>query len=228
MTEEEAKITFWQTLLLIIIAYVSCVVVHLVKLILFRDRRDESLWPANRRKPVKTLIVMGSGGHTGEMVRLLSALDFRHFAPRLYLVARTDDMSAKRVQQLESSHVSTADSFQTVAISRSREVHQSWISTVLSFLISILDSLRILFSYQPDLILCNGPGTCVPPCVIALLLRALFIKRSTIVFVESICRVTTLSLTGKLMLFILADRSIVQWPELHAKYPQTVFLGRLV
>lgn len=44
------------------------------------------------------------------MVRLLSALDFRHFAPRLYLVARTDDMSAKRVQQLESSHVSTADS----------------------------------------------------------------------------------------------------------------------
>lgn len=54
-------ITFWRTLLLIIIAYVSCVVVHLVKLILFRDRRDESLWPANRRKPVKTLIVMGSG-----------------------------------------------------------------------------------------------------------------------------------------------------------------------
>lgn len=54
-------ITFWQTLLLIIIAYVSCVVVHLVKLILFRDRRDESLWLANRRKPVKTLIVMGSG-----------------------------------------------------------------------------------------------------------------------------------------------------------------------
>ncbi|EFX83686.1 hypothetical protein DAPPUDRAFT_239833 [Daphnia pulex] len=145
-----------------------------------------------------------TGGHTGEMVRLLSALDFRHFSPRLYLVARTDDMSAKRVQQLESSHVSTADS--TVAISRSREVHQSWISTIL----------------------CNGPGTCVPPCVIALLLRTLFIKRSTIVFVESICRVTTLSLTGKLMLYILADRSIVQWPELHAKYPQTVFLGRLV
>lgn len=42
------------------------------------------------------------------MVRLLSTLDFRHFSPRLYLVARTDDMSAKRVQQLESSHISTA------------------------------------------------------------------------------------------------------------------------
>ena len=51
-----------------------------------------------------------TGGHTGEMLRLLHTLDFRHFSPRLYLVARTDDMSAQRVQQLESSHVSTADS----------------------------------------------------------------------------------------------------------------------
>ena len=58
-------------------------------------------------------------------------------------------------------------------------------------------------------------------------IKVLWLKRSTIVFVESICRVHTLSLTGKLMYF-LADRSIVQWPELHAKYPQTVFLGRLV
>lgn len=89
-------------------------------------------------------------------------------------------MSAQRVQQLESSHVSTADSvniyiptrkmcsfphnnsiqlhsflnkFQTVAISRSREVHQSWISTILSFVQSTLDSLRILLSYQPDLVI---------------------------------------------------------------------------
>lgn len=44
------------------------------------------------------------------MVRLLSTLDFRRFSPRLYLVARTDDTSAKRVQHLECSKVSTADS----------------------------------------------------------------------------------------------------------------------
>lgn len=220
--------TFWQTITFLLIIYVSCVAVHLVKLFLFRDRHSESLWPKNRCKPVKTLIIMGSGGHTGEMVRLLSTLDFRHFSPRLYLVARTDDMSAKRVQQLESSHISTAGLFQTVSISRSREVHQSWITTIVSFLQSTLECLRILFYYQPDLILCNGPGTCVPPCIIALLLRVLWIKRSTVIFIESICRVNTLSLTGKLMVCFLADRSIVQWPELHAKYPQTVFLGRLV
>ncbi|XP_057381621.1 UDP-N-acetylglucosamine transferase subunit ALG14 homolog, partial [Daphnia carinata] len=222
-------ITFWQTIAFLIISYVSCVAVHLVKLLLFRDRNSESLWPKNRCKPVKTLIIMGSGGHTGEMVRLLSTLDFLRFSPRLYLVARTDDMSAKRVQHLECSHDrSTADMFQTVTISRTREVHQSWITTIVSFLQSTLECLRILFYYQPDLILCNGPGTCVPPCIVALLLRVLWIKHSTIVFVESICRVNTLSLTGKLMYYFLADRSIVQWPELHAKYPQTVFLGRLV
>lgn len=119
-----------------------------------------------------------SGGHTGEMVRLLSTLDFRRFSPRLYLVARTDDTSAKRVQHLECSKDSTADSvsihmiffthtmrvcfpfetwvlffqFQTVAISRSREVHQSWISTVISFMQSTLESIKIVLSYQPDLV----------------------------------------------------------------------------
>ncbi len=113
------------------------------------------------------------------MVRLLSTLDFLRFSPRLYLVARTDDMSAKRVQHLECSQDrSTADShvsihmekmlspnyflnldfffqYQIATISRSREVHQSWITTIISTLLSTLESIKIVFSYQPDLVCCQ-------------------------------------------------------------------------
>lgn len=76
-------------------------------------------------------------------------------------------------------------------------------------------------------VLCNGPGTCVPICVSALLLGILGIKKVIIVYVESICRVETLSLSGKI-LFHLCDCFIVQWPTLKEKYPKSVYLGRIV
>lgn len=76
-------------------------------------------------------------------------------------------------------------------------------------------------------VLCNGPGTCVPLCVAGLLLGILGIKKVQIVYVESICRVQTLSLTGKI-LYLLSDYFFVQWPSLRDKYPKAIFLGRIV
>ena len=48
-----------------------------------------------------------------------------------------------------------------------------------------------------------------------------------VIYVESICRVETLSLSAKL-LYYLADHLLVQWPSLQAKYPRTQYIGRLV
>ncbi|KAI1236660.1 hypothetical protein IHE44_0014913, partial [Lamprotornis superbus] len=111
-------------------------------------------------------------------------------------------------------------------IPRSREVRQSWISSVLTTLHSILYSLPLTYKRKPDLILCNGPGTCVPVCLSAFLLGLLRIKRTIIVYVESICRVETLSLSGKI-LYYFSDYFIVQWPDLKKKYPKSVYLGRI-
>lgn len=50
-----------------------------------------------------------------------------------------------------------------------------------------------------------------------------------IVFVESIARVQTLSLSGKILYHLrLADLILVQWPVLQHKYPRTQFCGRLL
>ena len=76
-------------------------------------------------------------------------------------------------------------------------------------------------------VLCNGPGTCVPICASALLLGLLGIKKVIIVYVESICRVEHLSLSGTL-LRPFCDYFLVQWPTLKAKHPSSVFLGRVV
>ena len=98
---------------------------------------------------------------------------------------------------------------------------------MLTTLYSMWLSFPLTYRVKPDLVLCNGPGTCVPICISALLLGILGIKKVIIVYVESICRVEHLSLSGKI-LFHLSDYFIVQWPTLKEKYPKSVYLGRIV
>lgn len=210
-----------------VIVYLVSAFLHLFYILLSRDPKNRCLRPANKKQSTQTLIVMGSGGHTAEMIRLLKDLDFRKFSPRLYVVAQTDHTSSSRIKELENNKNSIHNS-QITTISRSREVKQSWFTTVLSFIVSTVESFKTIGLSRPDLILCNGPGTCVPLCLVAFLFKVFWIKDITIVFVESICRVNSLSLTGKIMVAFLADRSLVQWPELNQKYPQTVYIGRLV
>ncbi|KAM5256287.1 UDP-N-acetylglucosamine transferase subunit ALG14 [Ctenodactylus gundi] len=183
------------------------------------------------RKSLSVLVVAGSGGHTTEILRLLGSLSSA-YSPRHYVIADTDKISANKINSFE---LDRADKEPTTMLSnyyihqipRSREVHQSWFSAVLTTLYSMWLSFPLIYQVKPDLVLCNGPGTCVPICVAALFLGILGIKKVIIVYVESICRVETLSLSGKI-LFHLSDYFIVQWPTLKEKYPKSVYLGRIV
>jgi hypothetical protein len=116
-----------------------------------------------------------------------------------------------------------------LVIPRSREVGQSYVTAVWTTLVAFLASFRLLLGARPDLLLVNGPGTCLPLCVAAFLLRLACVLRTRVVFVESVCRVETLSLTGKILYHTrLADAVAVQWPQLTAKYPRAEVVGVLL
>ncbi|XP_063481648.1 UDP-N-acetylglucosamine transferase subunit ALG14 isoform X1 [Symphalangus syndactylus] len=183
------------------------------------------------RESLSILVVAGSGGHTTEILRLLGSLS-NAYSPRYYVIADTDEMSANKINSFELDRADRDPSnmytkYYIHRIPRSREVQQSWPSTVFTTLHSMWLSFPLIHRVKPDLVLCNGPGTCVPICVSALLLGILGIKKVIIVYVESICRVETLSMSGKI-LFHLSDYFIVQWPALKEKYPKSVYLGRVV
>ncbi|XP_006197403.1 UDP-N-acetylglucosamine transferase subunit ALG14 [Vicugna pacos] len=183
------------------------------------------------RRSLSLLVVAGSGGHTTEILRLLESLSDA-YTPRHYVIADSDEMSARKISSFELNRAdrnpsATFPQYCIHRIPRSREVQQSWLSTVLTTLYSTWLSFPLTHRVKPDLVLCNGPGTCVPICVSALLLGILGIKKVIIVYVESICRVEHLSLSGRI-LFHLSDYFIVQWPTLKAKYPKSVYLGRIV
>jgi beta-1,4-N-acetylglucosaminyltransferase len=99
-------------------------------------------------------------------------------------------------------------------------------STIFTTLYSLIQSFILIVRIKPHLIICNGPGTCVPICYSAFLLRLLGISQTTIIFIESFCRVKSLSLSGRLM-YVIADKFIVQWPELTERYQRAEYLGRI-
>lgn len=165
---------------------------------------------AARERPC--MVVLGSGGHTGEMLALLQQIRLPEQA-LLLLHADTDHTSQQRMLAAQPP-IPGIGAATWLSVTRSREVGQSWLSTVHSTAKSFTQCIALLAAHKPALVLCNGPGTCVPPAAAAFLLRFLGISDCSIVFLESICRVKALSLTGKL-LSPIADKLLVQWPTVH-------------
>ena len=113
-------------------------------------------------------------------------------------------------------------------IPRSREVGQSYVTSVFTTLYSLtMYSFSVVYKHKPDFILVNGPGVCVPICFWSFVLRIFSLSSTRITFVESFCRVKSLSLTGKI-LYYFVDDFIVQHEELKMKYPRSTYLGALV
>ncbi|CAN8231526.1 unnamed protein product [Cochlearia groenlandica] len=186
-------------------------------------------FPKGASKSFSTLIVLGSGGHTAEMLSFLSVLRKDRYTPRFYIAAATDNMSLQKARGFEDSLVVKEASSQFMQIYRSREVGQSYVTSVWTTIVAIFHAMLLMIRIRPQVILCNGPGTCIPLCLIAFLLKVMGIRWSSIFYVESVARVKKLSLSGLLLYKLrLADQFFVQWPQLQKKYPRAHYVGCLM
>eukprot|EP00795_Rhopilema_esculentum_P010597 gene10597-19335_t len=118
-------------------------------------------------------VFLSSGGHTMEILALLRGLSVK-FTPKVYVIADTDKRSQHKVLEFEKSKIAEFDGkseFNIRRIPRSREVGQSYLTSVISTVVSSFFSFSMVIQEMPDLILCNGPGTCVPVCICGFLLK---------------------------------------------------------
>eukprot|EP00386_Alphamonas_edax_P013645 GDKI01042119.1.p1 GENE.GDKI01042119.1~~GDKI01042119.1.p1 ORF type:complete len:252 (+),score=14.78 GDKI01042119.1:77-757(+) len=180
--------------------------------------------------PVRTMVVLGSGGHTTEMLQLIKDFDFTKFT-FTFILAATDTTSKQKLIKTISTHRGMGEGevervFKFAVIPRSREVGQSWLTSLGTTLHSLLYSAYVVFTHQPQLLLTNGPGTCVPVCAAALLFECVLCRSVSIIFNESFCRTESLSLSGKI-LYLVVDRFIVSWQKLSIKYPLAEYMGVL-
>jgi UDP-N-acetylglucosamine:LPS N-acetylglucosamine transferase len=157
---------------------------------------------------VKVLAVLGDGGHTTEMARLLCLLgpDYRYS----YMLTTTDRISESKIAHpgpiyrvLEPLGKHTGE------------------RNPLRVLWATLQQIGVLWRVRPRVIVTSGANVAVPICVLG---RLAGVK---IIFIETGSRVFSLSSTGKLM-YRIAHLFFVQWEPLTERYPRAIYAGRLL
>ncbi|KAL5593969.1 hypothetical protein BROUX41_001021 [Berkeleyomyces rouxiae] len=193
-----------------------------------------------------TVIVLGSGGHTKEMLYMMSqGFKASPNAHRRYLICSGDRLSISHLEEWESDQQralthnqdfvatqtkSPTGTFDVITIPRARKIHQSLLSTPFTAATSVMMLAPALLKRPqgrndlglPDLIISNGPATGFFTVLTAFGLRALALvpeAKMRSLYVESWARISTLSITGKLFrLTGIADRVVVQHGELARKH----------
>jgi beta-1,4-N-acetylglucosaminyltransferase len=157
---------------------------------------------------MRLLIVLGSGGHTKEMIHLVNLLGPVY--DYAYLVCADDRLSSQKIQVQGP----------VFRVARPRKKVMALPVVILRTALAALQSLGVILRTRPQAIISTGPGVAVPACVLAKLLG---IK---VIYIETGSRVFALSSSGRI-LYRFADLFFVQWPELLAAYPKAVYEGRL-
>ncbi|KAI0374127.1 oligosaccharide biosynthesis protein Alg14 like protein, partial [Pilatotrama ljubarskyi] len=185
-------------------------------------------------------VFLGSGGHTSEALSLLSALDFARYSPRTYFISEGDTLSMRKALELET--LKTADTAEStrstpysfIIVPRARHVHQSLLTTPFTAVFSLAAAVWhftlapiLRRASVPEVLLLNGPGTCLVLCMAVYVNRILGLSSPRMIYVESFARVRRLSLSGKL-LRPLVDRFVVQWPDLIADGKRGEYRGWLI
>jgi len=147
---------------------------------------------------MKICIVSSCGGHLTEVRQLLPAFEqYDFFYVLNHKIIVPEDMEGK-----------------TFFIRHSERD--------LLFFVNLWEAFQILRREKPDVILSTGAGPVVP---FALIARLFFPTK--IIFVETITRISTPSLTGKIM-YRLAHSFFYQWPSLKVFFPKGQLGGPLL
>ncbi|RDA85523.1 hypothetical protein CP532_2162 [Ophiocordyceps camponoti-leonardi (nom. inval.)] len=185
------------------------------------------------------LFVLGSGGHTKEMLMMMDDgfCDFVGFHRR-YLLSSGDRVSRHQLEDYEARLASlcrtsgtSPGTYDARTVARARRVHQSLLTTPLTALASIIGIFIVLLSpppvrarrlRYPTLVFSNGPATgfCVAFAIHLLkIFRVVPEDVMRFVYIESWARISTLSLTGRLLLRTgFADALYVQHEQVATKH----------
>lgn len=178
--------------------------------------------------PRRLMVVLGSGGHTGEMIYLMEKANLDRFEDVIVVHAACDTLSPLRFSQTFSLNPSLKSiSISYIPIPRPIDVHDSYLRAFPKLVYSLCVAAWVLMKApRVSHFFCNGPGVCIPPLLIIYFKRMLSRYPTKIIFIESFCRVESLSLSALIGQFF-ADELIVHWKKLHKKVSGSKFYGFL-
>ena len=169
--------------------------------------------PSSHR--LRLLIVLGAGGHTKQMLRLVDLLGPEY--EYAYVVADYDQVSEHkiaipgpvyRIVQPREKRQGQTESAWTVLRKMPRGIWQAW---------------RILSQARPDAIIGAGPSLQIPIAIAAKM------RGVPMIFIETASKVEALTFTARIIYHLrLAERFYVQWEHYLEQYPRARYAGRLL
>lgn len=107
----------------------------------------------------KLMIVFGSGGHTTEMLLMLKKFDFTSYKHVYFVLGHSDTWSATKIHDyfLKSRDVKLESlaNLTILRLYRSREVKQSYVTSVFTTLMGLIHSLSLIAKTRPDIVRIN-------------------------------------------------------------------------
>ena len=152
-----SELTIVEIIVTILITFLTIFVIRLS--ICLPDYRRRRKLPEDADCP--TLIVFGSGGHTTEMLKLIKNLNFERYLPMTFILAQTDVHSEGKIRSSKFKYIdpnNNSDKIEWIYIPRSREVKQSFTTSIFTTIWAFVHSFILVLVRKPAIIICNGPG----------------------------------------------------------------------
>lgn len=89
---------------------------------------------------------------------------------------------------------------------------------IFKMIINSFKSFSIFINEKPDIVISTGALSTIPICILSKIFR------KKVIFIESFAKVTSPTLTGKLV-YKFADQFYVQWEQLKEYYPDAICKG---
>ena len=161
----------------------------------------------------KVAIILGSGGHTRQMLWLVDRLGNKYNYS--YIIANTDKTSEK--------HIKIPGKVYRVYDTRLK-TDTNLLKIIMKFIPSSLQAIQVLSKIKPDFIIGCGPAVSQHVLVLA---KYLF--GAKMIFFESWVRVKSKSIAGRQLypFFTNEDLFMTQWKPLVEQYKGSKFVGRL-
>jgi len=155
---------------------------------------------------IKILAILGKGGHTTQMLRLLEKMpkDYEYS----YVICYEDPISEKKVDGM------------VYKVNMPSGERDSNFMKIVRTLRTIFQAAIALIKDNPHVVITAGPGVGAIFSYIGKLLG------KKVIFIESWARVYSRSDSGKVV-YPIADLFFVQWKEMEKLYPNAIYAGRI-
>ena len=165
-------------------------------------------------KKIKVAFVLVWGGHAYQALALVDKLS-RYVQP-VYIGLKGDRTTRQKIRIIGSYFEITRSLWDTKNSPRLALLYK-----IIRFFPAVIQSIRILRKTHSEALVSCGGGPSLAPIVAA------WLTRRSVIHVESLSRIESYSLTGRISYLFFADLFFVQWEKTLQLYPKAIYAGGL-